>query len=262
MKYLLIVIVFVCFYACKSSQLNSSINFAENPVVAHRGAWKAKNLPENSVASLKHAIALGCAGSEFDVRMTSDHVLIVNHDPDYNGLLIEEATYSDLSKQKLSNGETLPTLREYLLAGMKNNPSTGLVCEVKPSKIEDRNALLAEKVLELVDEVNAQRYISYYISFSFEVLKRIIQINPNAKTQYLDGSLSPDDIKESGIVGLDYAIPVFKENPEWIITAKKHNLKLNVWTVNTSDDMDWFLGYGFDYITTNEPELLFERFNR
>ena len=262
MRYILIVLVFIGLNACKSSQMTSSIKFADNPVIAHRGAWKAKNLPENSIASLKHAIALGCSGSEFDVRMTSDHVLIVNHDPHYNDLLIEESTYSELSKQKLSNGETLPTLKEYLLAGMENNPSTGLVCEIKPSKIEGRNVLLAEKVLEMVNEANAQSYISYYISFSFELLERVLQINPDAKTQYLDGSMSPRDLMESGILGLDYAMPVFKENLQWIESAKKLNLKLNAWTVNEKNDMDWFLGYGFDYITTNEPELLFERFHR
>jgi len=67
--------------------------FADNVVVAHRGAWKSNNFPQNSIASLKQAITLGCTGSEFDVRMTSDNVLIVTHDSDYNELDIEESTY-------------------------------------------------------------------------------------------------------------------------------------------------------------------------
>lgn len=260
MRYVFIVLAFISMSACKPAQ--SSMKLATNQVIAHRGAWKAKNLPENSIAALKHAIALGCAGSEFDVRMTSDHVLVVNHDADYNDLIIEESTYLELSKYKLSNGELLPTLKDYLLAGMKNNPGTGLVCEIKPSKIEGRNVLMAEKALELVAELGAERYVSYYISFNIEVLQRIIEIDPNVKTQYLDGTLSPEDLKKKGISGLDYAMPVFKNKREWIESAKTYNLKLNAWTVNKVDDMDWFLGYGFDYITTNEPELLFERINR
>ena len=48
------------------------LTFAQNPVVAHRGAFKSKKLPENSIASLQEAIRLQCSGSEFDVRMSVD----------------------------------------------------------------------------------------------------------------------------------------------------------------------------------------------
>lgn len=262
MRYNIIILVLMGLMSCKPNQYKKSVKFAANPVVAHRGAWKTQNLPQNSIASLKHAIALGCAGSEFDVRMTADSVLIVNHDPHYNDLLIEQAHFSELSKKKLSNGETLPTLREYLMAGMQNNPTTGLVCEIKPSGIEGGDQILAEKVVALIKELKAEKYISYYISFSYDILKRIIETEPKAKTQYLGGSMSPEAIEEAGITGMDYAMPVFRKNPQWIAEAKKKNLILNVWTVNNSKDMDWFLGYRFDYITTDEPELLLKRFRR
>ncbi len=98
--------------------------FAENVVVAHRGAWKKNALPENSIASLRQAIALGCTGSEFDVRMTADDSLIINHDPRYHDLPIEQTNYADLLAFKLSNGEELPTQREYILARMRDNKTT------------------------------------------------------------------------------------------------------------------------------------------
>lgn len=258
MRFIFIVLSFISFNSCKSTKVDT-IAFAKNPVIAHRGAFKAHNLPENSIAALKYAIELGCAGSEFDVRMTSDTVLVVTHDPHFKGLIIEDTPYSQLSKHKLSNDEPLPTLRDFLIAGMDNNRSTGLVCEIKPSKMEGRNAIMAEKVLDLVSELKAESYMSYYISFSDELLKRIIEINPKAKTQLLDGSMSPVALNDAGISGLDYAANIYKKNPEWIKNAKSLNLKLNVWTINKSDDMDWYLNEGFDYITTNEPELLFER---
>ena len=78
-----------------------NIQFANNSVVAHRGAFKKNNFPENSIASLKEAIRLGCTGSEFDVRMTADDSLIINHDPQYNKLDIEKTNYADLLKYKL-----------------------------------------------------------------------------------------------------------------------------------------------------------------
>ncbi|MBP8155979.1 MAG: hypothetical protein KAX81_03060, partial [Leadbetterella sp.] len=102
-----------------------------NSVVAHRGAWKSQSLPENSIASLKYAIKLKCIGSEFDVHMTADNVLVINHDPTYNGLTIEKVTYKELLDFKLSNGEKIPTLKAYLKAG--KDSYTRLVCEIKPA---------------------------------------------------------------------------------------------------------------------------------
>jgi len=258
MRYFFLLVLIISCSACSSSA-TKKITFANNPVIAHRGAWKAKNLPENSIAALKHAIEIGCTGSEFDVRMTLDSILIVTHDPDYQGLLIEENTYATLAKQKLTNGETLPTLKDYILAGMDNNPGTGLVCELKPSKTEGRNVLMAEKAVALVAELNAQAYISYYISFSYEILQKIIALNPIAKTQYLDGSKAPEVLYNDSISGLDYAVHILKRKPEWIQEAKEKNLKLNAWTANSVEDLDWLIANNFDYITTNEPELLFER---
>ena len=38
--------------------------------------------------------------------------------------------------------------------------------------------------------------------------------------------------------------------------AKENGIILNAWTVNTREDMQWLLDNKFDFITTNEPELL------
>ncbi len=246
--------------SCNSRKIaiSSSPAFADNMVVAHRGAWKKNNFPENSIASLKQAIILKCAGSEFDVRMTADDSLIINHDPHYNNLLIEKSTYSDLEKFRLSNGEKLPTLREYVMEGIKNNITTRLVCEIKPSATKERGQVIAEKVYQLVNELRAQPMV-VYISFDYEILKKLVNLNPNIKTQYLEANKSPDEVKKDGISGIDYVITVLKKHPEWIMQAKKNHSILNAWTVNKAEDMDWLLANQFDFITTNEPELLFER---
>lgn len=257
MRCMFLVLLYMMLYSCNTNP--STISFADNPVIAHRGAWKAKNLPENSIAALKHAIALNCTGSEFDVRMTKDNVLIVTHDADYNGLIIEESTYEQLAKHKLSNGEKLPTLKDYIKAGMTDNTSTGLVCEIKPSKIEGRNELMADKAVNLIKELNAQSYVSSYISFSYNIVKRIKEIEPKAKVFYLDGSKTPSKLREDNIDGLDYHYSIFKNRPDYIKKSKELGLELNAWTVNEADDIDWLIANNFNYITTNEPELVFER---
>ena len=98
--------------AFTSCQKNTMFN--TNKVVAHRGAWKVSGNPQNSIAALKEAVRLGCEGSEFDVWMTGDGVLVANHDPDHMGVPVETSTYQELLEKKLPNGEGIPTVEEYL----------------------------------------------------------------------------------------------------------------------------------------------------
>jgi glycerophosphoryl diester phosphodiesterase len=254
---ILILLVSTWLSACSFSGIaQNKLLFAQNPVVAHRGAWKQNNLPQNSIASLKHAIELKCTGSEFDVRLTADDVLVINHDPDFNKLPVEKTKYNDLLAFKLSNGEKLPTLQEYIKAGLKNNTSTRLVCEIKPSDIsKERGQEIADKVVQLVHKMKADQML-VYISFDYEILKRIIEIDPKANTQYLEGDKSPDQLKADGISGADFHFSVYAEHTGWIEMARTNNIALNAWTVNDTSDMDWLIANKFDFITTNEPELL------
>lgn len=234
--------------------------FAANPVIAHRGAFKAAGLPENSIAALKEAIRLQCTGSDFDVHMTADDSLIVNHDPQYHNQVIEKTTFAELARFPLANGEPLPTLQQYLEAGLQNNTSTRLVLEIKPSGIsKDRGRLIATRVVQLVQQLKAAPMI-VYISFDFDILLQLKQLDRTTVTQYLAGNKSPQELKAAGIEGADYHISVFRKHPEWIKEAREAGIVLNTWTVNDPADMDWLLQEGFPFITTNEPALLLQRF--
>lgn len=264
MRLVCLILNLVCLAPCSFSKkvVANKIVFADNIIVAHRGAWKEDKLPQNSIASLQKAIKLKYTGSEFDVRMTADDSLVINHDPNYNNLEIEKTKYEELEAFKLSNGEKLPTLREYILAGIKDNIATRLVCEIKPSGIsKERGKDIAVKVVHLVHELKAQQMV-VYISFDYDILKKIIKLNPKATTQYLEGSKSPEQLKADGISGADYYFSVFKAHPEWIKSAKQNHITLNAWTVDDAADMDWLLANNFDFITTNEPELLKERIKK
>jgi len=233
-----------------------------NPVVAHRGAFKKNGFPENSIAGLREAIRLGCSGSEFDVWMTADDSLIVNHDPHYHGLTIEKTGFDNLRQFPLANGEPLPTLREYLLAGLQNNPGTTLVVEVKPTSLgKERGQFIMEKVLNLVRELKAEKNV-LYIAFNYDMLLHLRSLDKFAHLQYLNGDKSPTELKEAGIDGLDYHYSVFQKKPEWIEEARKNKMTLNAWTVNDPAVMTWLLEKGFEYITTNEPEILKEIRNK
>lgn len=239
----------------------SCCNAQKNAIVAHRGAWKKNNLPENSIASLRHAIDLKLLGSEFDVWRTADDSLVINHDAHYNKMLIEETNYADLIKFKLSNGEKLPTLHEYISEGKRNNKQTLLVCEIKPSEIsKERGKKTALLTVETIKKLKADKN-TCYISFDYDILKQIRMVDAKTSLQYLEGNKSPKEVQADKINGVDYHYSVFRKHPEWIQEAKDNKIILNAWTVNEAADMDWIIEHKFNYITTNEPELLKERLN-
>ncbi|WP_028668138.1 family 16 glycosylhydrolase [Runella zeae] len=228
-------------------------SFHSNKIVAHRGAWKHTGAPQNSLASLQEAIKLGCVGSEFDIRMTKDEVLVINHDAHYEGMDIEQTDFAELRKKPLKNGEQLPTLEEYLKAGKKQK-KTMLVAEIKPSPAgKERAALLAEKVVKTVHKLKAQKWV-VYISFDYDILKKVRELDTKAKLQYLNGNISAAQLKADNIGGADYHFSVFQKDEEWLTKAQQEGITTNAWTVNDTTLIDYFLGRGIDYITTDEPE--------
>lgn len=236
----------------------STVSFAQTKVVAHRGAWKNTGVPENSIAALKQAIKMGCEGSEFDVHMSADSVIFVNHDAHIQGLPIETTSSKVLSAVKLANGESLPTLEAYLKEGIKQK-KTRLVLEIKPSAVnKERGIALTHKVVSIVNALKAAPKVDY-ISFDYDICKEITKIAPKATVQYLNGDKTPDELLADGIHGFDYHFSVLQKNPTWIKDAKSKKLITNVWTVNDEKVMDWMIAEGISLITTNEPELLIKK---
>ena len=232
-----------------------SMSQNKNKVIAHRGAWKNTGATENSIAALENAIKLGCYGSEFDVHMSADSVLYVNHDHSIQGTHIEKATSSELSQIKLGNGESLPTLEAYLKAGGKQK-KTRLILEIKTSSIsKERSLALATKCVDMVNKLKVSK-ITDYIAFDYDVCLKVKQLSPKAHVEYLNGDKTPAEIKEAGLDGTDYHFNVYKKNENWLKELQQQKLATNVWTVNDESTMKFFLEQGIDYITTNEPELL------
>lgn len=229
--------------------LLSCIALAQPKVIAHRGFWDTENSAQNSITSLYKAHEAGCYGAEFDVRPTSDGVLIVFHDDKVNGMVIEQTPYEKLRNIKLKNGEVIPTLEQYLVhAG--NCPNIKLILELKTEKV---NAV--EPVLRLVEKFHLQQRTEY-ISFSLNVCKEIIRQNPKAEVAYLNGDLSPEQLKDLGFTGLDYYFSAFTNNLDLVNQAHRQGLMVNVWTVDDPVMMKRLVGMGVDYITTDKPLLL------
>ena len=228
---------------------------AQPKVVAHRGYWKTEGSAQNSIASFQKAAEIGCWGSEFDVWLTADGVPVVFHDATVEGIKIEDTTYATLMTIRLKNGEFIPTLQQYLMEAQRH-PDCRLIFEVKPHRTAKRDILISELSVELVNMLGLASRTDY-ISFSKNACKRLHELAPEAKVAYLNGELSPKEIKELGWTGIDYNTKVFDNHPDWALEAKQLGLEVNVWTVDGEEALTRFANMkGFDIITTNDPEIL------
>lgn len=99
-------------------------------ILGHRGA-RAK-VRENTLDAFYLAMADGADGVELDVRMTSDGVLVIHHDPELvtpNGMRVKLGELSFAQVQNLSSAEgwQLPTLDDVL----KFQDATGALLNVE-----------------------------------------------------------------------------------------------------------------------------------
>lgn len=226
---------------------------AQPKVIAHRGYWDTPGASQNSLASLVKADSVKCFASEFDFWMTPDGVLVVNHDATINGVEIQRTPAITVLKEKLSNGETVPTLDQYLQEATKYSEMR-LVCELKThdSRALEREAI--KKMLELVKKYGLEERTDY-ITFSRDGFREIIKQAPKGTAvYYLSGDYVPAQIKHMKGAGIDYSLKVMKKHPEWIKECHDLGLLVNVWTVNEIEDMQWCIDNGVDFITTNAPE--------
>ncbi len=147
---------------------------AKNIVIAHRGYWNTPGAFENSIKAIDNAMNFGIYGSEFDINFTADDSIVVVHGskhPVVKDLVIQESTFDKVRNTLLGNGEKVPTLREYLLAG-KSDPSTQLILEIKKHPTPERENEIVAKTMAMVEELGLEKRVEY-ISFSWNICEQI-----------------------------------------------------------------------------------------
>ncbi len=229
---------------------------AQTQVIAHRGYWRAPGAAQNSIVALQRADQIKCFGSECDVLQTRDGVLVVNHDahigPDK--ILIEEADYDQIKDIVLSNGETVPTLQQYLKE-LKKCKNTLLVLEIKEHSTDQKMLRATRDIVKMVNRMGLKKKV-YYISFMPTICDELVRIAPKSQVAYLSNQMTPRQVKERGYTGVDFHYSQFQKNPLWVRECHELGLNVNVWTVNTEELMNQMLDLGVDFITTDYPEVL------
>ena len=231
-------------------------------VIAHRGWHQAPGVKgaENSIAALRAAQNAGFWGSEFDVHMTADEVLVVRHDDKIRGPNIWQQAYADIADFSLPNGERLPTLDEYLDQGAKSR-STMLVREVKTEGGDAKACRLADLCVEAVRRhglLATNRIL--FISFNNAACKHLAEALPGFEVQCIT-TRDPALVAADGVSGIDFAFADYAKpaRSNWIERAHALGLSVGAWTVNATNDIDATIARGVDAITSNYPDRVRDR---
>jgi len=224
---------------------------AQTQVIAHRGFWKTEGSAQNSIMALEKAAEAQLYGSEFDVLMTADGKVVVNHDSSIEGMVIAETPYKKLKNIRIKNGEKLPTLKNYLKKGKKLDIQLILEAKSLPTKEMEDEAIA--KMVKMVKKMGLEKQVEY-ISFSLNMCEQLAKLTPESEIAYLEGNIAPSELKKKGINGIDYHLNVIlNKHPEWVEEAHRLGMKVNVWTVNNESDMKKLIDMKVDYITTDQP---------
>jgi glycerophosphoryl diester phosphodiesterase len=204
-------------------------------LLGHRGA--RRYAPENTIAAFELALAHGCDGFEFDVRLTADRRCVICHDPRLAGLDLETSRYCQLAP-----GTTcLPDVLEKFAA------RAFLDIELKVSGLEN-------DVAAMVRSHPPQR--GYFISsFLPEVIERLC-----ATDRTLPLGLICDSQRQFATWTRLPIQALFLERR--LVTAARvealhaANKKVFVWTVNRERGMRQLAQLHVDGIISDDSRLL------
>lgn len=220
-------------------------------IIAHRGAWQATGLPQNSMASLMAAARQGYACAELDVHLDAEGEPILSHDRYILGLDVCATTAHQLPR--LANGEILPRLASVIhwLATIENN--FGLYIELKSCSDTGINRKLVTASIRICKYVMDR--ISF-ISFDIDMLIQLKREMPEATAYYLGGDKSPEALMRIGMDGLNYHHGIFQKNKDLIYQSQRQGLHVGAWTVNDLATAQHLSAQGVQSITTDSEHIL------
>jgi glycerophosphoryl diester phosphodiesterase len=204
-------------------------------LLGHRGARAEKSIPENTPASFDCALAQGCDGFEFDVRLSADGQPVICHDASMHGFEIAQTAADQLA---------LPTLRDVL---QRYQSSAFLDIELKTSGLE------AVTVKLLRTYPPGRGYV--VSSFLPQVLRTIYDMDATIPLGLICETRAQFGLWSK--LPVQYVVPQQKLVRQNVITKiKDSGKKLYVWTVNSTTDIRRLAERGVDGIISDHPKRL------
>ncbi len=238
--------------------LQAKAQFGFNGVVAHRGGvYPDRNIPENSLAAMAETARLGCYAVEIDVHLTKDLIPVVNHDHDFQGMDIATHNFSALQlKGKLSNGESLSTLDTYIKEARKY-PALKVWVDIKKSNVDDaRDVLTAQYVAEVIINNHASRDVAI-IAPMFNAMVKIRMMDSLIKLYYIGVDKSASSLKLLGFDGVNLHWTRYDSEYD-MEQLKQQGMMIGAYVVDDPIEMRRLLQKKVQFITTNNPQLLWD----
>ncbi len=217
-------------------------------IIGHRGA--AGLAPENTLLSIRSAIANGVDAVEFDIRVTRDKKLVLSHDSSLERTHGTDRKVRDMHSDEVKSvrsraGHSVPTLAEAVIeAG-----SAPLYIEGKGGDWARPLASFLKKHPKLKPTV---------ISFNHQALHAFHELMPDVRVLVLEHRNPFDAINAARVYDFDgIDINYWTLNPLSYWLARRHDLEIAVFTVNKP----WIASflrvlYPHIAITTNVPHKL------
>lgn len=237
-------------------------NHMKTLVWGHRGA--SGEMPENTLPSFLKAAEEGADGIELDIQLSKDGEIVVCHDEtidrtsDHTGFVkdytLKELKSFNFNKTHPEYGHAeLPTMKEVFDALKDTGLSINI--ELKTGMFDYEG--IEEKIIALTQEEGYEDRV-IYSSFNHYSIKRIQALDPHAKTAFLysDGNM---DMPEYGKKNEVDALHPWFYNLRfdgYMEACRKYGLDVNVWTVNTEEDIRACIRYGVNAIIGNYPALI------
>jgi glycerophosphoryl diester phosphodiesterase len=204
-------------------------------LLGHRGARAVQSIPENTIASFDRALADGCDGFEFDVRLTEDEEAVVCHDAKVSGY--------DVSRTLAKQASQLPRLRDVL----QRYRDSFLDIELKVKGLE---RILLDLFLR-----HKPRPGFVVSSFQPGALKSVRALDATIPLGLICESKT--QLRLWSELPVQYVIPHYDlAEPDLIRKIKGAGKKVFVWTVNDPADMKRFAECGVDGIISDDTSLL------
>jgi glycerophosphoryl diester phosphodiesterase len=235
-------------------------------IIAHRGASGVA--PENTLAAVRRAWALGADGVEIDIRLTRDGVPVCSHDARTGRLSDVDSAIAELTLEELRRidvgdwkdpayaGEPIPTLEEVLATVP---PRKTLLIEVKDVPAHDLARALTP-ILARHRKFIAERQV-YFMSFFPDLLWSLQGHFPDLTLLLLAEKLNrvppkippqvPSDALPVHGIGFSHQLDIPAATLDALARA---GAILAVWTENDPARRAFWEKAGFDFLITDWPE--------
>ena len=224
-------------------------------LLGHRGARPVPRLsvgagrrtipPENSLDCFEYALANGCDGFEFDVRITRDRRLVICHNAWVGGYKVSASAFESLCAR---NGTRLACLEDVLRAF---GDRAYLDIEVKVPGGEEL----------IVKAVRHCRPRCGYLLSSFlpEVLRRLHEIDSALPLGYLcDRSRN---ISLWRRLPIEVFLPHHRLITQTLVDeVQERGRQIFTWTVNSESELHELGEWGVDGLISDDPKLLSDAF--